>query len=201
MKPLKENFDKVSAGVDHSFTQDFVDAVSLGNARDLRRLLALSGLPENMDALFKEKTALTICANRNYIDCLRLLIDAGADMDAANESGTTPLMCAAVFGHFECAETLVKAGANIDLQNERGSSALAISVIMREIDVFKLLIKANANVLLRNDSNKTVLDYDFSNFDNKEFEDIIKQKRLAVNKSKQRKQQSSIRKYVRRQKL
>ncbi len=43
---------------------------------------------------------------------MKLLIDAGADVNKADELGKTPLYWATLNGHTECAKLLRAAGAN-----------------------------------------------------------------------------------------
>ncbi|MBR5888302.1 MAG: ankyrin repeat domain-containing protein, partial [Akkermansia sp.] len=45
-------------------------------------------------------------ANIGHTECVKLLIDAGADVNRANNEGRTPLSIAEKNGHTECAELL-----------------------------------------------------------------------------------------------
>lgn len=57
--------------------------------------------------------------------CMKLLLDAGADVRAALGPGrATALHLAAVDGHAECACMLLDHGAHIDLPNSRGQTSL-----------------------------------------------------------------------------
>ncbi|MBR5888317.1 MAG: ankyrin repeat domain-containing protein, partial [Akkermansia sp.] len=49
-------------------------------------------------------------ANIGHTECVKLLIDAGADVNRANNEGRTPLSIAEKNGHTECAELLRAAG-------------------------------------------------------------------------------------------
>jgi len=68
--------------------------------------------------------------------CVRVLIDAGADINARDEGGTTPLMNAAWFGCMDAVRELLQRGADSrlrdnkertakDLASERGHSEIA----------------------------------------------------------------------------
>ena len=61
-------------------------------------------------------------------DCLKLLIDAGADVNMINERGDSPLMRASSNSshnhHKKVTETLIKAGANVNYSNGKGRTAL-----------------------------------------------------------------------------
>ncbi len=54
----------------------------------------------------------------------RILLQHGANVDALNEDGETPLMLASRLGELECVQLLLEAGANRELRNKQGKSAL-----------------------------------------------------------------------------
>ncbi len=54
-----------------------------------------------------------MCATAsNHADCVRLLLEAGANKYAKDEDGRTALLWAALDGHADCARLLVDAGAD-----------------------------------------------------------------------------------------
>jgi ankyrin repeat protein len=56
--------------------------------------------------------------------CIRALVDAGADVNAANDSGETALMWAAYYANAILMRTLLEAGADPNGRDEDGHSAL-----------------------------------------------------------------------------
>lgn len=50
----------------------------------------------------------------------RLLLNSGAEVNAQNSYGNTPLHVACLNGHLRCCEELVLAGADIEALNFRG---------------------------------------------------------------------------------
>ncbi|MBR1604047.1 MAG: ankyrin repeat domain-containing protein, partial [Synergistaceae bacterium] len=57
-------------------------------------------------------------------EVIKLLIDAGADVNARNEDGKTALMAAARYNQNpEVIETLVDVGADVNARNEDGETA------------------------------------------------------------------------------
>ena len=56
-------------------------------------------------------TALMMAANRGAIDVVRMLIAAGADVNAKAKDGWTPLEAATMIGDEEIVELLKRAGA------------------------------------------------------------------------------------------
>ena len=64
-------------------------------------------------------TALHITAGRGYTECLRLLLQRGADVDLS-PGGTTALHECCENGHAECTKLLLIHGANANAVTEDG---------------------------------------------------------------------------------
>ncbi|KAK9365836.1 GDPD-domain-containing protein [Lipomyces kononenkoae] len=74
---------------------------------------------------------LSLAAKSNYADIIQLLIDAGLDVDYADDVlGETALYVAAKFGHTECAEILLKYGASTEIaENTYGWTPLFVAAV------------------------------------------------------------------------
>jgi len=72
-------------------------------------------------------TPLRLAAEVGDPEIVRLLLDAGADVNEAGADGVTPLMTAASFGGHESVEQLVLAGADVEAVAEDGASAILIA--------------------------------------------------------------------------
>lgn len=83
------------------------------------------------------RTPLSHARNK---ECVRLLIDAGADPNVKSNNGSTPLMLKKFC--YEATEILVKAGANVNARNDYGYSVLSQIVKDKELrkDKIRLLI-------------------------------------------------------------
>ena len=66
-------------------------------------------------ASVQNTTSLILAAESGHCEMVRLLIESGADVNAARSDGYTALMCAAQNGHSECAKLLIDAGANVNV--------------------------------------------------------------------------------------
>lgn len=75
-------------------------------------------------------TPLLVAARAGCTDCVRRLLDAGADIDRPTPEGVTPLMIALDNTHYDTANLLLDAGANPHLTDWWGRSALYIAIDM-----------------------------------------------------------------------
>ncbi len=96
-------------------------------------------------------------------EIMKLLIDAGAEIDAADDCDMTPLAhCAHSYGseeHLACMRLLIEAGADINKQEFRGIPPIywASSSASGEKGQLAMLIEAGANVNLCGQSGMTAL--------------------------------------------
>ena len=88
---------------------------------------------------------------RSHSECIKMLIREGADVNATNTTGFTPLMAAAYYDNHECSELLVGAGADVNVMKNDGGSALTIAIESEYINCVQALLEIGADV---NSSNK-----------------------------------------------
>jgi ankyrin repeat protein len=65
----------------------------------------------------------TVCS-WGELESVKILIDAGADVNAKGDNGAPPLFNAVIGGNPKVIELLVKSGANANLSNDDGRSVL-----------------------------------------------------------------------------
>jgi ankyrin repeat protein len=82
-------------------------------------------------------------------ELVKRLVAAGADVNAANDYGATPMSEAAVAGNASVLETLLEAGANPDSPNTDGQTALMVVARTANVAAVDLLIERGANVNAR----------------------------------------------------
>ncbi len=85
------------------------------------------------------------------------MIDAGADVNAANRLGGTPLMMASQFRHEAVGERLIAAGANVNAANEIGFTALIFASLRGLGALVEQLVAAGANVNAANHQGYTAI--------------------------------------------
>ena len=91
-------------------------------------------------------TPLHNAAVRGRADVARLLIDAGADPDAADDRGRTPLIRAAEYGQAAVVELLVGYGARLDWVDSFGWTALYQSALCGQRRMVEHLLRLGADV-------------------------------------------------------
>jgi acyl-CoA-binding protein len=67
-------------------------------------------------------TALHLCADRGFIEGVKLLLHRGANPNATDHDGITVLHTAVMAGHTEICQVLLEAGADPDQEDEDGES-------------------------------------------------------------------------------
>ena len=85
-----------------------------------RALLLLAALTMSVslaacgDRSSEETAQENVAGESTVVETVKLLLKAGANVDAADEDGDTALTLAACNGHVEMVKLLLKAGANVD---------------------------------------------------------------------------------------
>ena len=133
-----------------------------------------------------DATLLHIAVNAGHANVVSLLLEHGADVNAAEGYGMTPIMCAAASSHRDngrILQMLLDAGAEVNSrttiqpyvkstvvsdaeksydearQTTLGSTALHIAAMDSRISVVKALLAAGASSLARDDAGRTAADY------------------------------------------
>ncbi|EDM15128.1 cortactin binding protein 2 [Rattus norvegicus] len=119
-------------------------AAAQGNVTLLSMLLNEEGLDINY-CCEDSHSALYSAAKNGHTDCVRLLLNAEARVDAADKNGFTPLCVAAAQGHFECIELLTAYNANINHSAAGGQTPLYLACKTGNKECIKLLLEAGTD--------------------------------------------------------
>ena len=84
-------------------------------------------------------------AHRGDVKTLLMLIDEGADIEAQDLSGRTPLIVAAFASHDDTVEALAKAGADLNALEYRAYDIVTIAAVANDIDMLNLALELGAN--------------------------------------------------------
>ena len=82
-------------------------------------------------------------ASAGQADTVSALLAQGADPDARDANGQTPLMLAATAGHYETVRRLLGAGAQKNLKDNDGKTALDLATEHRHMDLVALMREAS----------------------------------------------------------
>jgi hypothetical protein len=101
---------------------------------------------------------LSAASSGNTATAARLL-GQGADVDAKNNQGDTPLMLATKSGKIDTAKLLIEKGANLEAKNNVGETALIAACTAGHADIAQLLVEKGAATDARDDGGATPLMY------------------------------------------
>ena len=79
-------------------------------------------------------TALLFAARQGALDCVQLLVKAGADVNQASVDGSSPLLVAVQNGYYDIASFLIERGADPNLANNKGWTPLYLAVKNRNTE-------------------------------------------------------------------
>jgi ankyrin repeat protein len=132
------------------FNEDeFYKNVVQGNA-EIVRIFLRAGM--SSDVKRDDTTVLMEAARRAHSEIAIELINAGADINAQDSYGATPLIFAGISGASEVMVTLIRKGANVNAKDYMGRTAL-IEVLTSENEhkpgIIQSLIDAGADVNAR----------------------------------------------------
>ncbi|XP_078273553.1 cortactin-binding protein 2 isoform X2 [Rhinoraja longicauda] len=119
-------------------------AAAQGNVTLLSMLLNEDGIDINHPDE-EGSSALYSAAKYGYTDCLTLLLNSGAQVDAVGKNLFTPLCAAAAEGHAGCTEMLVACGANINYAAEADQTPLYLSSINGHDECTLILLEAGVD--------------------------------------------------------
>ena len=119
----------------------------LAGHNDCAESLIKSGLDVNLKVSRSQTTVMNSAAKYGNHSVLKLLIEAGADVNLTDRSGETALMFAAENNHHHCINMLIQAGADVNKQNCIQSNALFKAARHGHIKCVDLLISSGSDHL------------------------------------------------------
>jgi ankyrin repeat protein len=140
------------------------------NMNLVQDLIVLGANLDWQDELSQDRTPLHLAIYSHFSKIVRMLIDAGADLNVQDKHGDTPLHVAARFGEIEIAQMLIYAKADLNVQAKNGRTALHGAAELGRVEIVRMLIDAGAR--------KDILDYKgrlpYDLADNEELKKLLK---------------------------
>lgn len=92
-----------------------------------------------------DQTPIIVAAQGGCTEIVKMLLQAGANIEHRNDQGENALISAAQEGHKEIVKMLLDAGANINQENADGETALDLAIRLKQKkDLLDLLLEHGA---------------------------------------------------------
>jgi len=102
-------------------------------------------------------TALTMAADKGYLDMVEWLLKNGAKINQAMKDGAGPLYFAAYRGHVDVLKCLLQNGAKVDEEKNNGSTPLHIAAQKGHLKIVECLLQNGADINKANNRGFTPL--------------------------------------------
>ncbi|PAA49418.1 hypothetical protein BOX15_Mlig024438g2 [Macrostomum lignano] len=116
-----------------SSVKGLMEAAAVGNRQQCRSLVSKAGGPNARGN--KGIVALHVAAHEGQLEVMKELLELGADIEAVDEDGDTPLIMAAMNRQDDAADLLIEKGANVRHLNNKGLSAADVALAKRNLNM------------------------------------------------------------------
>jgi E3 ubiquitin-protein ligase KEG len=133
--------------------------------RELVRILLAAKADATAQDAQHGRTALHTAAMADDVDLVKIILDAGVDVNVRNVHNTIPLHVALARGANSCVGLLLSAGANCNMQDDEGDNAFHIAadsakMIRENLEWIIVMLRYPEPALeVRNHSGKTLRDF------------------------------------------
>lgn len=182
MVPITQNSDY------HDYVTDLA-----GNVLELEKHLIHQ--PKDINKLRDgdDNTLLHIAVKSGSLECIKVLLNRGANPDVKNTDKNTPLHLAVQSGWMESIKLLVEKKSDLSIGNESENTPLHLAAMSGSADSVKYLIENGADLILENKDKYTALHMVLNNLPNGE--DILREilnESIEVTKSSNGKEEFGV---------
>jgi len=100
----------------------------------------------NPNCQYNELDLLKYAILKNWLNMVRLLIKAGADIERKDKHSNTPLSCAVRVGSIDILKELVQAGVNLKSRDENGYTPLMYAVKRKSLAIINFLLSKGVDI-------------------------------------------------------
>lgn len=158
-----------------SFDSEMLEVVLRGNPNIEEKNAALLQAAESGPVVIQtveapptangqHEQATTVAPEPSWVTNVRLLLDSGANIEARDDEGETPLMRAAAYGQTQIFSLLLEKGAKVNVRDKRGMTPLiaaacacAVATMNSTHDIMKILLEKGANVNARDNGRSALM--------------------------------------------
>lgn len=138
----------------------FLEAIRKKDGTTVNKYLAEPGSQLiNTKDVTSGDTALHIVTARRDLTWMGFLIGKGANVNARNGRGVSPLMVASAMGFLEGVDLLIAYKARVDEPDQTGETPLISAVHRKDIAMMRILLKAGADPDRADNSGRSARDY------------------------------------------
>ncbi|MBN2072161.1 MAG: ankyrin repeat domain-containing protein [Candidatus Krumholzibacteriota bacterium] len=143
-----------------SVAGDIHAAIEAGDAARVKEILrnVPEAVNERADNTFRE-LPIHFAATVGNIEIARILLDAGADVDAGDSDNSTALGIAAMRKHHEMVRFLLEQGADVNHRDRKADTPLSFACYRGNDEMVQILIDSGADLYFRNPHGETMLHY------------------------------------------
>lgn len=133
-------------------------AIEAGDVTLVKKILKSdpSAVNQPDDNQFRDLPIHVAAASGN-IDIVRLLLEAGADIDAGDSDNSTALGVAAIRTQGEMVGFLIEQGADVNRRDRKADCPLSFAVYGRDEAIIQQMLDAGADLYFRNPQGETLL--------------------------------------------
>jgi ankyrin repeat protein len=143
-----------------STSYKFLEAVRKKDGETVEKALGESGTTiVNTRDVTTGDTALHIVTARRDLTWMTFLLAKGANVNARNDRGVTPLILAVSNGFVEGVQLLLGQGAQVNDPDSAGETPLISAVHQKNLELVRILLAAKADPNRSDSSGRTALDY------------------------------------------
>ncbi|XP_071494309.1 uncharacterized protein [Diadema antillarum] len=135
--------------------EEFMEVAKAGKVERVVEIITES--PDRVNHKVNGKTALHRASLQGHIDVVMALMEAGADANATDSSGNTPVIFAAEGDEPAVVKYLVGKGADVNQGNKNGRRAVHCAAYKGLADCMRILINSGCDVNLQDDDGDTAI--------------------------------------------